>query len=57
MASQYQKLMQTLQASRDLPIFARVEMVQPALQQLIVDFEQKQTMGVQEFLTQAMDLL
>ena len=57
MASQLQKLMQALQASRDLPVLARVEMVQAPLQQLIIDFEQKQTMGAQEFLQQAMDLM
>lgn len=52
----HQKMVQSLQAARDLPILARVELASPTLLQLIVDFEQKQTMGVQEFLTQTMDM-
>ena len=55
MASAFAKILQSLEAARELPLLARIEMVKPQIRERIVAFEQSETLGTQEFLRQVMD--
>ena len=56
MAAAFQKVLQSLEAAREFPAAARIEMLEPHIRERIVAFEQSQTLGTQEFLRQIMDM-
>ena len=55
MAATFEKLLQSLEAAREFPSAARIEMVKPHIRERIIAFEQLETLGTQEFLRQLMD--
>ena len=55
MAATFKKLLQSLEAARQFPSAARIEMVKPHIRERIIAFEQLETLGTQEFLRQLMD--